>query len=204
MITNNPDNIEERLEAHKADLNAIEISSQAATAFTARSNQIKYPIPNNPASTSIPTSNININSSPKDIPSRLFYYYNNCGQQGHYVMHCFTPGGGLAGQVPWGKKIIDDQSPTLYQNYPRGVLPFPVPPTNSKNTQNKPHVPQPTKQDKNIAMMAPEENIIKISSNPSVLPVICDKKCLWLINSAASSHICGNHNLFLKKTSSST
>ena len=35
MIANTPEDIEERLEAHEADLSAIEISSQAATAFAA-------------------------------------------------------------------------------------------------------------------------------------------------------------------------
>ena len=37
MITHIPDEIEERLEAHKADLNTLEILSQAATAFVAQS-----------------------------------------------------------------------------------------------------------------------------------------------------------------------
>ena len=36
MITRIPDEIEESLEAHKADLNALEISGQAATAFIAQ------------------------------------------------------------------------------------------------------------------------------------------------------------------------
>lgn len=57
MITNNPDDIEERLKACEADLNAIKISVQATTTFTARSNQFKCPIPNIFALTSIPTSN---------------------------------------------------------------------------------------------------------------------------------------------------
>ena len=55
----------------------------------------------------------------------------------------------------------------------------------SKNSQNKPYVPQLVKQDKRIAMMAPEDSNIKISANPSILPDICNKKCLWLMNSAA-------------------
>ena len=33
MITHDPDEIEDRLEAHEADLSAIEVSTQAATAF---------------------------------------------------------------------------------------------------------------------------------------------------------------------------
>jgi gag-polypeptide of LTR copia-type len=38
MISTNIDEIEEKLEAHEADLDAVEISSQAATAFIARLN----------------------------------------------------------------------------------------------------------------------------------------------------------------------
>ena len=79
VITNNPDDIGERLEAHKADLNAIEISSQAATAFTARSNQFKCPIPNTPVPAPTSTSNQAVNPTLKDNPSRPFYYCNNCG-----------------------------------------------------------------------------------------------------------------------------
>ena len=37
MITRKPDEIQERLEAHEADLNALEISVQAGTAFAAQS-----------------------------------------------------------------------------------------------------------------------------------------------------------------------
>jgi hypothetical protein len=160
MITNKPDDIEERLEAHEADLNAIEISSQAATAFAARSNPIKRPIPNVPPQTNNQSFNRPVNS---------LYYCNNCGRSGHSVMRCFAPGGGLAGQEPWGKKNIDNQvkpAPIPRQNYPRGVLPHPVPPVDPKIIQKKPNVPQPAKQEKNIAMMAPEENNIKILSNP--------------------------------------
>ena len=40
MITQVPDKIKERLEAHEADLNAIGISSQAATAFIAQSKGV--------------------------------------------------------------------------------------------------------------------------------------------------------------------
>ena len=46
--------------------------------------------------------------------------------------------------------------------------------------------------------MAPDDNNIKISTNPSILPDVCDKNCLWLIDSAATSHICRNHDLFKK------
>ena len=37
MITNNPDIIEEKLEAHEADISAVEMSNQASTAFLSQS-----------------------------------------------------------------------------------------------------------------------------------------------------------------------
>ena len=40
MITQVPDEIKEQLEAHEADLNAIEISSQATTAFITQSKGV--------------------------------------------------------------------------------------------------------------------------------------------------------------------
>ena len=43
MITRIPDEIEESLEAHEADLNALEISDQAAMAFIARSKPSNNP-----------------------------------------------------------------------------------------------------------------------------------------------------------------
>ena len=39
MITRKPDEIEEHLEAHKVDLNALEMSTQAATTFIAQTRQ---------------------------------------------------------------------------------------------------------------------------------------------------------------------
>ena len=40
MITRSPEEIEECLEAHEADLSALEISVQAGTAFAAQSRQV--------------------------------------------------------------------------------------------------------------------------------------------------------------------
>ena len=55
MITQDPETIEERLEAHEADLGAIEVSTQAATTFIAQAKPKKptsprplHPIPPNP------------------------------------------------------------------------------------------------------------------------------------------------------------
>ena len=188
MVTNKPDDIEERLEPHETDLNAIKISSQAATAFAARSNPAKRSLPNIPPPTTIPSFNRPTNLPVKDNTLKPFYHCNNCGCSGHSVMQCFAPGGSLARQEPQGKKNINNQvrpTPIPYQNYPRGVLLCISASIDPKNNQNKSNVPQPAKQEKNIAMMAPEENNIKISSNPSILPNICDKKCLWLNNLGA-------------------
>ena len=116
MIMNNPDAIEERLEANEADLNAIEISLQAAIAFMARFNPIKCTIPNTPTSAAVSAANQATN--PKDSPPKPFYYCNNCGRSGHSIMQCFAPRGGLAGQEPWGKKNIDNKvkpAPIAYQ-----------------------------------------------------------------------------------------
>ena len=136
MITNNPDNIEERLEAHEADLNTIEIFSQADMAFTARSNPIKPSIPKVQHHGTTPTFNWAINTSLKDNMQQPLYHW----QSGHSFMWCFVPGGSLAGQEPWGKKNINNPTkptPIMYQNYPQGVLPNPLPPSTQKSKQTK-------------------------------------------------------------------
>ena len=80
MITHDSDEIEDRLEAHKADLSAIEISTQAATAFIAQPR------------TSYAPNGQNMTPTPK--PS---YHCNNCRKEGHSASRCYTPSGGLAG-----------------------------------------------------------------------------------------------------------
>jgi gag-polypeptide of LTR copia-type len=88
MITRDPEIIEERLEAHEADLNALEMSNQAATAFIAHSK------PNRP------TNNMNHQTqtqnhspgrfdphmrgnAPRISQRPVFYQCNNCGRSGH-------------------------------------------------------------------------------------------------------------------------
>ena len=80
IITNDPDNIEEILEAHKANLNAIKISSQAAMAFAARSNPIKHPSSNIQTPMNIPKYNQAINTPVKDNTLQPFYHCKNCGR----------------------------------------------------------------------------------------------------------------------------
>ena len=55
MIMCSPDEIEERLEAHESDLNALEISVQAGTAFAAQTQPIRpsQPRTTHPAQKSI-------------------------------------------------------------------------------------------------------------------------------------------------------
>src|SRR3979490_3323756 len=49
MITRIPEEIEEKLEAHEADLTALEMANQAATAFIAQSRPIPRPVFSRPA-----------------------------------------------------------------------------------------------------------------------------------------------------------
>ena len=84
MITRDPNKIEDRLEAHEADLSTIEISTQATTPF------IAWP------RTSYAPNGQNVTPTPR--PS---YHCNNCGKEGHSASRCYAPGGGLAGQAPW-------------------------------------------------------------------------------------------------------
>ena len=116
MITSNPDDIEERLEAHEADLNAIEISSQTAMTFAARSHLIKHP--NFQQSMQTPTYNQVNTMSHKDNMQKPFYQCNNCREVGNSVMRHFAPGGGLAGQEPLGMKNIVSQMKAIPTPYP--------------------------------------------------------------------------------------
>ena len=90
MIANTPEDIEERLEAHEADLSAIEISLQAATAFAARSNENQFPPSrggfqrNYRSSQNAPFGKINT------------IYCNNCGKEGHAASRYYAQGGGNA------------------------------------------------------------------------------------------------------------
>ena len=99
MITRIPDEIEESLEAHEADLNALEISDQAATAFIAQTKPPRPPQNSNAINRQpYVRSNEHISSPPKPA-----FTCNNCGKTGHSVARCYAPGGGLEGQAPWMK-----------------------------------------------------------------------------------------------------
>ena len=108
MIANTPEDIEERLEAHEADLSAIEISSQAATAFAARSNGNQFPPSrggfqhNYRSSQNAPFGKINV------------IYCNNCRKEGHTASRCYALGSGNARHAPWA--TTQGQSRNLNHN----------------------------------------------------------------------------------------
>ena len=203
MITQIPDEIEDRLEAHEADLNALEISSQAATAFAAlprRGRPPPPPRPNNNFSSRtrnnlIPTNNHNF---PKPI-----FQCNNCHKIGHSASRCYAPGGGSEGQAPWqlNPRQSDNRFATTVDatatqiTQPNEYLPRFKPPTTK---------PQANQIPKSFVMVAsiteipdePEPSM-KISSELSALSSVENGSSLWLIDSAASSHLSGNKSLFL-------
>ena len=94
MITSDPDTIEERLEAHEADLNALEISTQAATTFIAQSRPYRQTTISPSFQNTPPTqfdyyqSNSHQQSAPAPIT-----HCENCGKLGHYSSQCYTSGG---------------------------------------------------------------------------------------------------------------
>ena len=101
MITVDPEEIGERLEAHKADLNAVEMSNQAATAFLAQKHGIvptNQPVPQNKP---LPFPPRPLPMPPQPRPE---YFCTNCRKKGHSAQRCFAPGGGLAGQAPWDRQ----------------------------------------------------------------------------------------------------
>ena len=115
MITRIPDEIEESLEAHEVDLNALEISDQAATAFITQAKPPRPPQnPNAINRQPYVRNNEHIPSPPKPA-----FTCNNCGKTGHSVARCYAPGGGLEGQAPWMKH----REPTHITSQ-RPIIPF--------------------------------------------------------------------------------
>ena len=101
MITRDPDVIEEHLEAHEADLTALEMLDQATTAFIAQ------PKPPQPSTMQPPFQNkghrpseMFYNNNPH-LPPKPFYHCNNCRKDGHSASRCFAPGGGLVARPIW-------------------------------------------------------------------------------------------------------
>jgi hypothetical protein len=101
MITRNPDDIEERFEAHEADLNAIEFHphTSTSTSFSAQPKTISRP--NQPTYTQ---QNSQQQSQSNTSIQRPAVKCNNCGRLGHPYAKCYAPGGTLAGKKPWGRE----------------------------------------------------------------------------------------------------
>ena len=180
------------MEAHEADLNAIEISSQAATAFVTQhqgASKSSRPPP--------PSSYNNQNQRSRQIyqPIRPPYYHcNNCGREGHAASRCYAPGGGLAGRTPWkGNQVQFNNS--LNQNKIANY--------NPQNFQNLPQSDGPSNSahlagndSPNIVMMAKikeitQESTILLSNLTSSILKVKDNAHIWLLDSAASSHLSG-------------
>ena len=92
MITHNPDKIEEHLEAQEADLTALEMSTQAATAFTTQS-RTNHPLntrqfPHTPA---FPWFNATRQSNSPQSNQRPIFHCNNCGKPRHSSSKCYMP-----------------------------------------------------------------------------------------------------------------
>ena len=190
MIAHTPDDIEERLEAHEADLNALEVSNQAATAFSARAR------PTRPNSFIQPRQH-----NPQPNTPRTVFHCNNCGKTGHPASKCYAPGGGLAGQAPWMTNpnaipistTIHRPPVTQHRN---------ATPTNQDNATSDPSVRLASQGLKDMVMMAKidEPSIepnITILTDHAALSSSEDKAHLWLVDSAASSHLSGNRSLFI-------
>src|SRR3979490_3208936 len=92
MITRIPEEIEEKLEAHEADLTALEMANQAATAFIAQSRPIPRPVFSQPPISIPPPSN---HQQQPQYPQnrgqrRPTFNCNNCGRAGHLVSKCYS------------------------------------------------------------------------------------------------------------------
>ena len=204
MITQVLDEIEERLEAHEADLNAIEISSQAATAFITQSKGLpKFnrlaPIRYNTHDQGRFLNNQHQQSyHPNNKP---YYHCNNCGREGHSASRCFAPGGGLAGQTPWrgtqGQSNNSLNTPRASNYVPQNSQKLPA----TGNQHATAHFADRKPESKDIVMMASLKEVnnyssILLSNQSSAILKIEDNAHIWLLDSGASNHISGNINLF--------
>ena len=198
MIMRIPDEIEESLEAHEADLSALEISDQAATTFI---TQIKPNWPNQNCNQVTNQNNSCNNEASLSFTPRTSFTCNNCRKTGHSVTRCYVLGGGLEGQAPWMK----NKEPT--QHIPQT---FNNPPTARPNNNSLARPVEDTIQlveqrPDTIIMMAGFNKETILSTSEYIYPMIMttektpssvDNTYLWLIDSATSSHISGNRDLF--------
>jgi gag-polypeptide of LTR copia-type len=189
MITRVPEEIEERLEAHEADLNALELSDQAVTAFVRR---VKPNRPPQPKTHAYVPQNVRANNPPVANVARALFICNNCGKTGHSAARCYGIGGGLEGQAPWMKnnepaKPTFSRTPNVFAS---GVIaPPPLNPAHSAAWLAK----QPSDDIIMVARISEAEitpaNMIILSAGSTMPSSIKEDRVIWLIDSAASSHI---------------
>src|SRR3979490_655949 len=124
MITHIPEEIEEKLEAHKADLTTLEMANQAATAFIAQSRPIPRPIFSRPP-ISIP-SPPNHQQQPQYPQNRgqrhPTFNCNNCGRAGHPALQILSPRRGFTRPQPWRQENRQNNQNLLA---PRSQKPIP-------------------------------------------------------------------------------
>jgi gag-polypeptide of LTR copia-type/Pol polyprotein, beta-barrel domain len=210
MIHTNVNMIEDKLEAHEVDLNALKFSSQAATVFAACSNPLirQFNAARTPAS--------NTHTPIQNSSSRSPFVCSNCGRSRHSIVRCYARGGGLARRAPWNNQ---QECGTGQSKNTCTFIP-PLPSSNSMsnsmpNLSNNSDMLRPTKSVKltsqnqdDIAWMAhisevhtseiEETNSSKviISANTSAFSSFENDPHIWFIDSAASSHLCGDKSLF--------
>ena len=195
MITCDPDTIEEHLEAHAADLTALEMLDQATTAF------VTQPKPHQPLPMQAPFHN-NIGHCPNEmphnnnprLPSKPLYHCNNCGRDNHSASQCFAPGRGLAACQTWRNNLppptsnMNVHTSTQKPNFASNNL------TTSPPEKQFPAITtQPT--DKNgsdlimVASLSDTPGIKVEHDDPILIPLAGRGAHIWLIDSAASSHL---------------
>ena len=214
ILTHDIDVIEESLEAHEADIRSIDYSHQAATAFVARPRDPSHTMQ---FRTQARTNNNNQMPHNPSITPRPTYTCNNCGRNGHSAARCFSQGGGLARQAPWSQSgHANNRSPYHNPNINRPSFPnhynartfrTPPPTTTSQPPQYSRNVNLNTTRAtngmlaKDIVMMAVITEVpndmntrVMLSTNTSTMTDATSH--YWLIDSAATSHLCGNIGLF--------
>ena len=196
--------IEHKLRAYEVNLNIRMVSSETsnATAFSAKhSPQNQAILPN----TTFPPSSRSSSNSMTTCPVNPTTNFRcmNCGRQGHTSIRCYARGGNMEGRAPW-----NNQSETI----PSQNRNIPMPPMHQirQNTPNVAGAGRPIRfaneKKPNILMMAyitevavekqPKRPKVLVSMNTPPLSSIEGGTHFWFMDSAASSHICGNEDLF--------
>ena len=202
MITRDINTIEERLEAHESDLNAVEISTQAATVFVAQSKRSQPAIQQKQQQPRPQFNNRNNGhghqNDNRSIP-RPTYSCNNCSKSGHSSSQCFAPGVGLAGQAPWSDNQGQSQNnPFIYSAI--------CPSYTNSQSQSRPSMDSTQlasqKHDDVVMVASITESYneltstITLNTTTTALAFSEDNRHNWLIDSGTTSHLCRNIDLF--------